>query len=93
MYIYIYIYIYIVKKGQRKKVINILTTTYVVMFCRDQYQTQTCFENALIVSASKHFCLHEYVLSIFIYLSSKMVNCLMELAIPNYLFKPCSRAL
>ena len=53
------------------------------MFCRAQYQTYTCFKNALTVSASKHFCLNEYVFPIFIYLISKMINCLMELAIPN----------
>ena len=54
------------------------------MFCRAQYQIWTCFENALTVSVSKHVCLNEYVLSIlFIYLISKMINCLMERAIPN----------
>ena len=70
-----------------------LKRTYMGMFCRAQYQTQTCFENALAVSASKDFCLNEYVFSVFIYLISKMINCLMELAIPNQLFKPCSRVL
>ena len=35
------------------------------------------------VSASKDFLLNEYVFSIFIYLISEMMNCLMELAIPN----------
>ena len=28
VYIYIYIYIYIVKKGEHKKIINILTTSF-----------------------------------------------------------------
>ena len=40
-------------------------------------------ENALTVSASKHFCLNEYVFSIFIYLIGNMINFLIELAIPN----------
>ena len=41
------------------------------------------FWNASTISASKHFYLNEYVSSIFIYLISKMINYLMELAIPN----------
>ena len=31
----------------------------------------------------KHFWLNEYIFSIFIHLNSEMINCLMELAIPN----------
>ena len=57
--------------------------TYLSIFCRAQYQTHTCFENALTISVSKHFYLHEHVLFIASYLISKMINCLMELAIPN----------
>ena len=41
----------------------------------------TCFKNALTVSASKY--LHQSVFSMFIYLINKMINCLLELAIPN----------
>ena len=53
------------------------------IFCCAQDQTQTCFENISKVSASKYFYLNEYVSSIFAYLISKMINCLMELAIAN----------